>query len=283
MYFSRVVRDDRRRAASARAAACPSPSIRASRARTACRRKRGCDPGLYCSCPSSARNPGVNASSIQTVRPSRRPNSSFVVREDQASRLGVRRRRAGRGRASGRGALGASSAPTALAMRSKEMFSSWPCLGLGGRREDRLGEPVRLDQALGQRNAADLARTSCTRPSRSPARYPRATHSKGTTSRFRARGRRGRRAASAVGRELGGKAVDVGLEEMVLDVGERPEPEVRELVQDLALVRDAGREHDSRRPRCGRSRRAGVASPEVVELAHLSAAREPARPSGASR
>ena len=76
-----------------------------------------------------------------------------------------------------------------------------------------------------------------------------------------------------VGLKRLGKARDLGLDEVVLDVGELPEPEVRELGQDLALVGDAGGEHavEGGDP-VARDEKERVA--EIVELADLAAPRE---------
>ena len=55
------------------------------------------------------------------------------------------------------------------------MLMSWPLCGLGGRREDRLGQPIRFAQARRQRDAADARRSlrSPSSPSPTGSRAPR--------------------------------------------------------------------------------------------------------------
>ena len=74
-----------------------------------------------------------------------------------------------------------------------------------------------------------------------------------------------------VGLQLLGKARDVRLDQVVVDVRELPEPEVRELRQDLALVRDAGGE-DAVERRDPVARDEEERGAEIVELADLAAA-----------
>ena len=69
------------------------------------------------------------------------------------------------------------------------------------------------------------------------------------------------------------EALEVGLEQMVLELREAAEPEVRDLREDRALVRDARREHDVERgDAIGGDEEVAVA--EVVDVADFAAAGE---------
>jgi hypothetical protein len=77
----------------------------------------------------------------------------------------------------------------------------------------------------------------------------------------------------AVGLELLRKVFHVRLDQVVFDVREQPEPEIRELVQDLALVRNPGRQDDVEgRDAVARDEQDRLS--HLVKLADLSSARE---------
>ena len=130
-------------------------------------------------------------SSIRISSPSAEPELELRVRQDDAA-LRARRRRAAR-RASSVELLQPLERARAdqvdgLPGRERQVVAGGR---LRGRREDRLGETLGLDEPAGRRHAAH-------RPLRpywfqpDPARYPRATHSIGTTlARFNEHGAAG--------------------------------------------------------------------------------------------
>ena len=78
---------------------------------------------------------------------------------------------------------------------------------------------------------------------------------------------------------LGRKAIEVRLDQMILDVLEMREPEVRDLIENLALVRNARRQHDIERgDAIGGDEQKALA--EVVHIAYFSPASERKRQAG---
>src|SRR6266545_3356742 len=147
-------------------------------------------------------------------------------------------------------------------------------LALGGRREDRLRQAIGLNEAGGKPDAADLLRLPVFCPAGTgdvPARHALERNDFGLLHDDRAPDKRG-----PVGLKSFGKALDLGLDEMVLDVGESLKPEVRELSEDLALVGDAGGENAVEGGDAV-ARDEEERFSEIIELTDLTAPRE-ARP-----
>jgi hypothetical protein len=120
-----------------------------------------------------------------------------------------------------------------------------PGLGLGRGREDGLRQPIGLAQTLGQLDAADVAGLLVLGPAGSREIAPGHAlegHDLALLHQHRAARQRG-----GVGPEVLGKPGNVGLQKVILDVRELPEPEVGQLGQDLPLVGNAGGEHDVER------------------------------------
>ena len=96
-------------------------------------------------------------------------------------------------------------------------------LGLRRRREDRLREPVGLAQVLGQRDSADLAGLAVLPEAGADEIAPSDTFDRDDLALL------DEDAAAAELRMLlhvFGKLVEIGLEQMVLELGEAAEPEV---------------------------------------------------------
>ena len=143
-----------------------------------------------------------------------------VGQDDAAStRPGPPRRRRGRARSGSRRSV--SSAPTSSAMRVEADVLVVALLGLGGGREERLGQAVALAQAGRQRDAADGAR----RAGSPSSRCPRGSRARCTRPAGRARGGRsssGRAARRRRPANSGGQRRDVRAEQVV----GRPAPAV---------------------------------------------------------
>jgi hypothetical protein len=149
-----------------------------------------------------------------------------------------------------------------------------PVLGLGRRREDRFGKAIGLPEAGREPDSADVAGLAVLGPSGArevSARDALEGHDFALAHDHRTAGEQRR-----IRPEVLGKAVDVGFQQVVLDVGEPAEPEVGELGQDLPLVGNARREDDveGRDPVAG-DEQDGVA--QIIELADLAAPGEARR------
>ena len=158
-YASRYARRSarpRRRAAPAAAARGPSRSRPASRARTACRRRAARRPARTRRRARTATSPACTTSSIRISSPSAKPNSNFVSARMMPRSERDRRRALVEPSVSSfsRSARPGPDQVARLLGRERQVVARG---GLGGRREDRLGQPVGLRQPGGQRDAADRA------------------------------------------------------------------------------------------------------------------------------
>ena len=147
----------RRRATAAAGWPCPSPRRRASRGRIACRTRvagRRVCMLLRPVARAVGREGLVDQEDLAGLQLA--AELELGVGEDQARETRhTRRPRSIEGEAHVTQEYCASSSPIASGHRLERDVLVVPGFGLGGRREDRLREPVGLDQAAGQGGAAD--------------------------------------------------------------------------------------------------------------------------------
>ncbi len=252
---------------------CPTSSFRASRARTACRTTAATRPAGTCPSASTANCPASalrRSGSVRSV--GKRPHSNFVSARmmPRVSAYSAARRYTSSVFAFSSVAV---SVPTALAITSKEMFSSC-CPSSAFVAGVKIGSGSLL-ASLQARSAAGC-RTRCRAP--------------GTPSTPNPRGSRGRRtrpvppsssapASSArrvpAARNAGGKSARFGAEEVVRHV-QPLQPEQCHRGQHRALARNAVGHHPvERADAVGGDDGERVA--EVVHVAHLAAPRHEPR------
>ena len=138
-----------------------SQPVVSSQSRTNCLSNDGCGPpGLIrVACDQYRELSGVSTSSTRSSSPVSVVEPPFELRVGQDQAAVPRRARRPFGRPPGSSIVTSRRLPCrrTLAIISNETFSSWPALGLGRRREDRV-DPVALDQPGWQRDAADRSR-----------------------------------------------------------------------------------------------------------------------------
>ena len=191
-----------------------SQPVVSSQSLTNCLSKEGGEPpSRHDGAGQKREESGVSASSIQTTEPSSsRPNSNFVSATMTPRDGGVgggfgvdRERQVAQARR--------EVAPDRARHRLERDVLVVPRLGLRGGREDRLGEPRRLQEAGGKRNAADGAGLPVVLPAGAREVAAGDALERDDAALLHEDGAPGEEAR--VRRELGGEGGGVGLDEVV--------------------------------------------------------------------